>query len=234
MENKKFEFTEETKTTLRGVTVKGIVALRDFGDVKAGDKGGFLEKEENLSHDNDCWVCDEARVYGEARVYDEARVYGEAQVYDEARVYDEAQVYGVAQVYGEARVFGEAREFGVAQVYGVARVFGEAQVYGVAQVFGEARVYGEAWVCGEARVYGEAQVCDKARATTVVKTFGNGFDYRITVTDKHIKIGCQQHLKSEWLNFQEGEIIEMDGKRALEFWGMFKPLAKQLGLFEEI
>ena len=156
MENKKFEFTEETKTTSRGVTVKRIVALRDFGDVKVGDKGGFLEKEENLSHDNDCWV------YGEARVYDEARVYGEAQVCDEARV------------------------------------------------------------CGE------------ARATTVVKTFGNGFDYRITVTDKHIKIGCQQNLKSEWLNFQEGEIIEMDGKRALEFWGMFKPLAKQLGLFEEI
>ena len=45
MENKKFEFTEETKTTSRGVTVKRIVALRDFGDVKVGDKGGFLEKE---------------------------------------------------------------------------------------------------------------------------------------------------------------------------------------------
>ena len=162
MENKKFEFTEETKTTPWGATLKRIVALRDFGDVKTGDKGGFLEKEENLSHDNDCWVYDEARVYGEARVYDEA------------------------------------------------------------------------WVYGEARVYGEAWVCDEARATTVVKTFGNGFDYRITVTDKHIKIGCQQHLKSEWHNFQEGEIIEMDGKRALEFWRIFKPLAEQLGLFEEI
>ncbi len=192
MENKKFGFTEETKTTPWGTTVKRIVALRDFGDVKAGDKGGFLEKEENLSHNNDCWV------YGEARVYGEAWVYGEARVFGEAWVFGEAQVCGEAQVYGEARVFGEA------------------------QVYGEARVFGEAWVFG------------KARATTVVKTFGNGFDYRITVTDKHIKIGCQQYLKSEWLNFQEGEIIEMDGKRALEFWGMFKPLAKQLGLFEEI
>ena len=26
----------------------------------------------------------------------------------------------------------------------------------------------------------------------------------------------------------------MDGKRALEFWRIFKPLAEQLGLFEEI
>ena len=192
MENKKFEFIEETKTTSWGVTVKRIVALRDFGDVKVGDKGGFLEKEENLSHENDCWV------------------YGEAQVYGEARVCDEARVCGKARVYGEAQVYGEAR------------------------VCGEARVYDEAQVYGKARVYDEAQVCDEARVTTVVKTFGNGFDYRITVTDKHIKIGCQQRLKSEWYNFQEGEIIEMDGKRALKFWRIFKPLAEQLGLFEEI
>ena len=154
--------------------MKRIVALRDFRDVKTGDKGGFLEKEENLSHDNDCWVYNEAQVCDEAQVYGKARVFGEAQVYNEAQVYDEA------------------------------------------------------------RVYGEAQVCGKARVTTVVKTFGNGFDYRITVTDKHIKIGCRQHLKSEWYNFQEGEIIEMDGKRALKFWRIFKPLAEQLGLFEEI
>ena len=180
MENKKFEFTEETKTTSWGVTVKRIVALRDFGDVKVGDKGGFLEKEENLSHDNDCWV------YDEAQVYNEAKVFGKAQVCGEAQVCDEAQVYGKAQVYNEAKV------------------------------------------------YGKSQVCGEARVTTVVKTFGNGFDYRITVTDKHIKIGCRQHLKSEWYNFQEEEIIEIDGKRALKFWRIFKPLAEQLGLFEEI
>ena len=192
MENKKFEFTEETKTTSWGVVVKRIVALRDFGDVKVGDKGGFLEKEENLSHDNDCWVYDEALVCGQALVYGQARVFNKVLVCD------------------------------------------EAQVYGQARVCDEAQVYGQALVYGQARVYGQAQVCDEARVITVVKTFGNGFGYRITVTDKHIKIGCQQHLKSEWYNFQEEEIIAMDGKKALKFWRIFKPLAEQLGLFEEI
>ena len=144
MENKKFKLTDETITNDWGVTLSRIIALKDFGNIEAGEKGGFVEKEENLSHENDCWVFDNAEV------------------------------------------------------------------------------------CGDAKVWGDA------KATQMAKTFGNAFCYAITVTDKHIKIGCQQHLKSEWLNFQEGEIIEMDGKRALKFWRIFKPLAEQLGLFEEI
>ena len=117
MGNKKFEFTEETKTTQWGTTVKRIVALRDFGDVKTGDKGGFLEKEENLSHGNDCWV------YNEAQVYDEAQVFGEAKVYDEAQVYGKSQVCGEALVYDEAQVYGEALVCGEARVTTVVKTF---------------------------------------------------------------------------------------------------------------
>ena len=151
---KKYKITEERHP--KNPKIGRIEALIDFGDVKKGDKGGFIEKEENLSHDGEAWV------------------YGDAKVYGNAEVYGDAKVYGNAEVYGDAE------------------------------------------------------------ATTVVKTFGNAFYYDITVTDKHIKIGCQQHLKSEWINFQEGEIIEMDRKKALKFWEIFKPLAEQLGLFAEV
>lgn len=36
---KKYDFTDEMKV-FGGITLRRIVALRDFGDVKAGDKGG--------------------------------------------------------------------------------------------------------------------------------------------------------------------------------------------------
>lgn len=137
MENKKYEFTGVTKKTWAG-PLHQIRAIRDFGNVEAGDTGGWIEKEENLSHDWDCWV------------------------------------------------------------------------------------------------YGNAVVCENAEATTTVKTFGNAFAYKITITDKHIKIGCQQHLKNEWKAFEDREIIKMDGKKALEFWRMFKPVLESLGLFEEV
>ena len=74
---KKYKLTEETKEWC-GHTLHRIEALKDFGDVKAGDKGGWIEKEENLSHQGDAWV------YDSARVYDSAWVSGSARVSDSA------------------------------------------------------------------------------------------------------------------------------------------------------
>jgi len=49
-----------------GITLYRIKALKDFGDVKKGDLGGWIEKEENLSQENFCWVSGDARVFGNA------------------------------------------------------------------------------------------------------------------------------------------------------------------------
>ena len=130
---RKYEFTGETKNYL-GVTLHRIKSLIDFGDVKSGEIGGWIEKEDNLYHYGDAWVGGDAKVYGDAKVCDDAQVFGNARVFGNAWVYDDAQVFGYAQVYGNARVFGDA------WVYDNARVFGNAQVFGNARIFGNARV----------------------------------------------------------------------------------------------
>lgn len=63
---KKFELTSEFITNVFGVKLFRIRALIEFGDVKAGDLGGYIEKEENLDHDGNAWVTGNARVYGDA------------------------------------------------------------------------------------------------------------------------------------------------------------------------
>jgi hypothetical protein len=75
----KFKLTSKTKVWL-GKTLYRIEALIDFGSVKAGDKGGFVEKEENLSQSGNAWVSDDAQVSDDARVSGNAWVYGNAQV----------------------------------------------------------------------------------------------------------------------------------------------------------
>ena len=101
MTNKKYELTEESKTT-GNTTLYRIKALRDFRGIKAGDLGGWIEKEANLSHDNDCWVYDDAQVEGNARIEGNALVGGNATVYDDA------QVGGYVRVKGNARIEGNA------------------------------------------------------------------------------------------------------------------------------
>jgi hypothetical protein len=144
--SKKYELTSETTQTINGETLYRIKALRDFGDVKAGDLGGWVESESNLDHVGDCWVFDNAEVSGDARVF------------------DNAWVYGCARVSGDARVFNNA------QVYGYARVFDNAQVYGYARVSGDAWLSGDAWVYKKSHIITFSGFGSLARTTTAFKT----------------------------------------------------------------
>ena len=82
---KKFEFTGETKTLLDGTVLHRIKALVriEFGcmAVEIGELGGWIEKENNLSHDGNAWVFRNAEVYDNARVYGNAEVCGDAEVF---------------------------------------------------------------------------------------------------------------------------------------------------------
>ena len=97
-EVKKYELTSETKVFL-GKTLYRIKALVQFGNVNAGDLGGWIEKEENLSQSGNAWVSGDARVYGNARVSGDASVYGDAEVYGNARVYGNAEVCKIGAVF---------------------------------------------------------------------------------------------------------------------------------------
>ena len=82
---RKYKLTGETlKTSF--VTLHRIQALRDFGVIKSGDLGGFVQSERNLSHSGTAWVSDYALVFGGARVSDKALVSGKAWVCGNARV----------------------------------------------------------------------------------------------------------------------------------------------------
>ena len=119
---KKYELTSETKVFL-GKTLYRIKALVQFGNVNAGDLGGWIEKEENLSQSGNAWVYGNASVSGDARVYGDASVSGNASVYGDARVYGNARVSGDASVYGDAEVYGNARVYGNAEVCKIGAVF---------------------------------------------------------------------------------------------------------------
>ncbi len=76
----KFEIVRSDSININDVDLYRIRALIDFGDVCAGDFGGYIQHEKNLSQSGDAWVYDDARVYGNAQVYGNARVSGDARV----------------------------------------------------------------------------------------------------------------------------------------------------------
>ena len=81
-----------------------------------------------MSQKGNCWIYDNAKVFGRAVIYDDAKVYGNAKIYGEAFIHGNAKVSGNAQVCGNAYVYNDAKVYGNAKVYGEVEVCGEARI----------------------------------------------------------------------------------------------------------
>jgi hypothetical protein len=73
---KKYKLLKKSKIKFLGKTLFQIQALKDFGYISEGEKGGFVESEVNLSQEGDSWVAGNAMISGNARVSGSARVCG--------------------------------------------------------------------------------------------------------------------------------------------------------------
>ena len=179
---KKYKLTDEF-ITLDNRKLYCIEALKNFSNVKKGDKGGFVEYEDNLSQYGDCWIYDDAKVYGNARVFGNAEVYEYSLVYGDAWIYGNAQVHENAMVCGNAQVNENAMVCGNAKVYGNTMICENAKVYGNAEIYGDARIYGEAKVNENAKIYGNALIYKNAIVCENAKV------YEFAIVDGNAKIG---------------------------------------------
>lgn len=180
--NKKFELIKNDYISLDDYTLYRIRALIDFYDVSAGDLGGYIEKEANLSQEGNAWIYDKACVFGNAKICRDAQVFDNALVYDNAYISDNARVYGNAKVYGDACVYDNA------WVFDNAKVCGEAIV--------RSCVYNNATICGDAHVFGKAEICGDAivaeRDDYIVfkNSWSSGRYFTYTKSNKMWLVGC--------------------------------------------
>ena len=215
---KKYKLTDETMH-IYGRTLYRIEAVKEFADVKKGDKGGWVESENNLSQDGNCWIYYRARVYGDAKVYDNARVYGDAKVYHYARVYGDAEVCGNAEVYDNAQVYDNAKVFENAEVSFDAKVYDDAKVYEYAMVQGNAKVYGNAEIRTNACIYGDA-VIDSIGDYIVFKNFwSSGRSFTWTRSNDMWKVGCFYGTGEELIEkaYKDSEISGREYERIVKY-----------------
>lgn len=206
--NKKYDLLLNDTIQHEGRTLYRIVALRDFGrefwEVKAGDLGGYIENESNLSHEGNCWVFDKAMVFenakvlGNSEVHDQAKISGTAHIKDSSRIYNEAEISGDAYIYGEAYICDNAKVSGNVQI-GV-----DAYVYGAAEVCGEARIN------GSARVYGYAKISGNAHIFECAEVFGNSIIEGNAGVWGNVHIGGKSKIGGDVSIYGETEIYDAE------------------------
>lgn len=180
-----------------GIKLYRIRALKDFGNVKKGELGGYVEKEDNLSQSGNAWV------FGNSYVSGNARVSGNALIYDKAWIYGNALVRDNSCVSGNARVTGNARVGGNTKVIENVIVCGEARIYDNAIVSGNAKVSGKAFITGNA-------VVKSIEDYTVFKnSWSSGRHFTYTKSNKMWAVGCFYGTGQELIEkaYKDGEKI---------------------------
>jgi NDP-sugar pyrophosphorylase family protein len=144
--NKKYELVEDDFILHEGRKLYRIRALKEVSRlVSKRDLGGYVEGYHNLSQEGECWVFNDAMVYGNARVKDSAIVDDFAEVYDNAVVSINAEVHGCAKIYNNAIVTDNAI------------VWNDTEIFGNAEV--------KAAITGRSLIYENAKLCDFVKVT---------------------------------------------------------------------
>lgn len=204
--SKKYKLTDET-INLNGATLYRIEALKDFGEIKKGDKGGFIESENNLAHEGNAWVSDDACVYDNARVSDNASVS------------NNARVYGNAWLYGNTRVCDYAWVADNARVYGDANVCDDSSVFGSACVYDNAHVYGDALVRGYACVCGDAEISNKSDYIVFQNWWSSGRYFTWTRSNNMWSVGCFYGTGDELIKkaYKDSELSGREYERVVRY-----------------
>ena len=120
---KKYEMLEDNTITVDGKTLYRIRALKDtglFGRIYAGDLGGYIESEKNLSQYGASWVYPGSVVFDSAVVKDDAQIINDSGICGNAIIYEDAVVGGKSWIGGNAVIRGcrEITDFAIID-YGI-------------------------------------------------------------------------------------------------------------------
>lgn len=138
---KKYKLTDET-ITFGFTTLHRIEALRSFGNVKKGDKGGFIKSEDNLSHEGNSWI------------YNYAVVTSRAKVLDDAKVCDYAVIGGCAEISNNATIKGRAFVTESAKIYDYTIIKDNVYIRGKVIIKGDSLIRDNAHIYGNAKLEG--------------------------------------------------------------------------------
>ena len=150
-ENKKYKLTDETKV-YNGKTLYRIQALKNFSYVNKGQKGGFVESENNLSQENDCWIDNDAMVFDDAHVSGYAEVAQNAIVCGCSKVANNALVYGQAFVE-DSYIIGNAVIGDYAKVTSGVSVGGGSNIRGNVEIKNDIDVHNGTCLGGNTNIY---------------------------------------------------------------------------------
>lgn len=172
-----------------------IRAMKDFGNVRKGDIGGYIESSNNLSHEGTCWVYQDGKIMDEAILADDATVSGNAILKDRAVVYDNARVFEDCIVENDSFIYESAWCFGSSTIKSRAKICGSARIHGQSIIKGDTHisqnviVAGTSILAGHTVLTGNSCIIDMEVESSYIE------NYSVEVSGKEIAKAEEERMK---------------------------------------
>ena len=233
----KYKIRKDISKTLGYLTLYRIEALRNFGYVKKGDLGGWIEKEDNLSQSGTCWVYDEAIVFQDAKVSGKARVCchakvsgyaivtdnavvcGNSEIYDYAILQNDVWINDDAHIYGNARISNNAQIYNNVKVYDCAYIYGNVHLYNNVQIFDNVKVHGYVDILGNIKIGGNADIKSITDYYVGKNTWSSGRYFVYTRSNKNWKVGCFYGTSEELIKkaYEDSKLSGEEYERVVKY-----------------
>lgn len=207
---KKYRLTDET-IEFNGVKLYRIEALKDFGCVMKGDKGGFVQSEKNLSQLENCWIFDDSKAIGNSHVYQNAVLLSNSIICDNAFATGFSWIFGHSIVCEKATITHNAR------IYFNSFICGNSYVSGNAMLT-ESRVDGVSEVTGNAEIHDA--LIKKSSDYIVFKNWWSSLrHFTWTRSNNMWKVGCFYGTGEELIEkaYKDSELSGREYKRVVEY-----------------
>ena len=115
----KYRLLLSDRCVIDGVTLYRIQALKDFGDVKAGDLGGYIADSSQLSQNGNCWIYSKSNKLVCGRVTENAIINslgsnrdsiinGDVFICENSKILNDVDIFGSVDIRGNSIISSKA------------------------------------------------------------------------------------------------------------------------------
>mgnify|MGYP003627980356 CR=1 FL=1 len=139
-----------------GIEVYRVVALKSFGNVTKGDIGGWVEDEDNLSQQGNCWIFDEAMAVNRSMVAGNAEMHDYSKMLDDSMIWDHSRMYDNAQMCNNSGMYDNSKMLNNSEMHDSSEMWDNSKMSGNSKMFNNSRMYGTAELLGNSKMRGDS------------------------------------------------------------------------------
>lgn len=211
----KYEILTNDSIIYNDKTLYRIRLLKDIGNgdtFKAGEIGGYIENEFNLSQDGECWVDKNSKVIGNVKIYDNALINNSTVTNinnEESKIHGESIIVNATVNISGCDIYDNAKIIDINWLSN-SKVYGDSCLLGTCLLLDDSEIKDvslfDVSLAGSARIfkpnhYGKIDGFGLERQIEFYKNKNNGIN---VVVDGHIELVCDIHKFKE--QFESGEL----------------------------